>query len=305
MSVLKNRSSILAFTAIIVLAVLWGSTNVVTKTLLTTQSPADILAVRFAAATLVLLTLLPRTGRIDATTLRDGVVIGLLFAGGQLTQTWGLTTTTPAVNAFLSGLYVVITPLLAGVLFARRLERSVWVAVALSMIALAAFTVVPGSASGGFGTGEILTLVSAVLYAGQILWTGRVTRPDRAIQLAVVQSAVVAITMGGFAIPGGIELPARASWWLALLYLAVVCGALTLVLQIWAQVHIDPVRAAIIMCSEPLWTTVFAVAFARQRLDPTLVVGGSLSLAAMLAVVIPWRPLPHAAIRRALFARAA
>lgn len=305
MSVLKNRSSILAFAAIVVLAVLWGSTNVVTKRLLTTQSPADLLTVRFTAATLVLLALLPRARRIDAVTLRDGVVMGLLFAGGQLTQTWGLTTTTPAVNAFLSGLYVVITPLLAGVLFARRLERSVWVAVALSLVALAAFTVIPGSSGGGFGPGEILTLVSAVLYAGQILWTGRVTRPDRAIQLAVVQSATVSLTLGVFAVPGGIELPARPSWWLALLYLAVVCGALTLVLQIWAQAHIDPVRAAIIMCSEPLWTTVFAVAFARQGVDLALILGGSLTLAAMLAVVIPWRPLPRGAIRRVLLARAA
>lgn len=305
MPVLKNRSSILAFAAIVVLAVLWGSTNVVTKALIAEQSPASLLFVRFALATVVLVALLPRAGRIDRATLRDGLVMGLLFAAGQLTQTWGLMTTTPAVNAFLSGLYVVITPLLAGLLFARRLERSVWVAVTLSLVALAAFTVVPGGSTGGFGPGEVLTLVSAVLYAGQILWTGHVTRPQRAVQLAVVQSAVVAVTMGAFALPGGIQMPARGSWWLALLYLALVCGALTLVLQIWAQVHIDPVRAAIVMCSEPLWTTVFAVGFTGQRMDLPLVLGGSLSLAAMLVVVVPWRPLPRAAIRRVLFARAA
>ncbi len=277
----------------------------VTKGLLATNSPAELLAVRFTVSTVALFALLPRAGRLDLRTLRDGTIIGLLFAGGQLTQTWGLMTTTPAVNAFLSGLYVVVTPILAAVLFSRRLQISVWVSVGLSMVALAGFTVVPGASHGGFGLGEALTLTSALLYAGQIVWTGRASRPQRTVQLAVVQSAVVALVMALFAIPGGVHVPARASWWLALLYLALVCGALTLVLQIWAQAHIDPVRAAVIMCSEPLWTTVFAVAFAHERLGPALVFGGSMTLAAMLVVVVPWRPLPRAAIRRALFTRAA
>lgn len=302
---LKNRSSILAFAAVILLAILWGSTNVVTKGLLATDSPADLLTVRFSVATVSLLVLLPRAGRIDLRTLRDGTIIGLLFAGGQLAQTWGLMTTTPAVNAFLSGLYVVVTPILAALLFARRLQVSVWIAVGLSMVALAGFTVVPGASPGGFGLGEALTLASAVLYAGQIVWTGRVSRPQRTVQLAVVQSAVVSLVMGLFALPGGVHVPARASWWLALLYLALVCGALTLVLQIWAQSHIDPVRAAVVMCSEPLWTTVFAVAFAHEHLGAALIFGGSMTLAAMLVVVVPWRPVPRAAIRRALFTRAA
>ena len=273
--------------------------------MLAAQSPADLLAIRFTVATLALLTLLPRAGRIDARTVRDGAVMGVLFAGGQLTQTFGLMTTTPAANAFLSGLYVVITPLLAAALFARRLGPAVWVAVALSLLALGAFTVLPGTSRGGFGPGEALTLASAALYAGQILWTGHVTRPERAVRLAIVQSAVVSITMAAFAVPGGIDLPARPAWWLSLLYLSLACGALTLVLQVWAQAHIDPVRAAVVMCSEPLWTTVFALTFAGQRMELSLVLGGSLSLAAMLAVVVPWRPLPRAAARRALLARAA
>ncbi len=135
--------------------------------------------------------------------------------------------------------------------------------------------------------GECPTLASAVLYAGQILWTGRVSRRERVVQLAVVQSAVVSVIMGLFALPGGVHVPARVTWWLALLYLAIACGALTLVLQIWAQSHIDPVRAAVIMCSEPLWTTVFAVAFAHEHLGAALIFGGSMTLAAMLVVVVP------------------
>ena len=90
-----------------------------------------------------------------------------------------------------------------------------------------------------------------------------------------------------FAAPGGIVVPTTGVDWVWMIYLAVFCGALTLLLQTWAQGHVEASKAAVIMCSEPLWATFFAILFGGESLTWLFAVGAVSILAAMYLVIRP------------------
>ncbi len=302
----------LAIAVVVGLSALWGSANVVSKGLLTDLGPANLLALRFLVAALSLVVLVPRAHRIDLRTLRDGGIMGLLYGSGQLAQMFGLERTTAATNGFLSGLYVVMTPLLGAALLGRRVSRRVWWAVALAVAGTTALTVLPGAGGrSGLGAGELLTLASALLYACHILWTGHVARAASAPALASVQSGVVAIMSLAVALPLGLHLPHGGAHWVGLVYIGVVCGGLAIWLQTWAQTHVDAVQAAIIMCSEPVWTAGFAALAGGETMGLPLVIGGLLLVSAMVVAVTPQgsrlagAPRLIAHLRRSALARAA
>jgi len=176
-------------------------------------------------------------------------------------------------------MYVVITPLLAGILLRHRVGAVTWFAVVLATGGLAVLAL-RGLA---FGYGEFLTLLSAALYALHIVWVGAWTSQRDALGLATVQMAVIAVVCGVAATPGGITLPSLGSDWLAVVYLALVASVFALVTQTWAQAHLAPTRAAVIMCMEPVWAAFFAVLLGGEHVTARMAVGGGLILAAMYA----------------------
>ncbi len=124
-----------AITSLLLVTVAWGSTFVLLKDATTRIPAADYLTVRFALAALVLASLRP-VGllRMPAPLLRKGVVIGVLFGVSNLLQTVGLSHTSASVSAFVIGMYVVFTPLLAAALLKQRVTGRVWAAVALATV---------------------------------------------------------------------------------------------------------------------------------------------------------------------------
>ena len=141
------------------------------------------------------------------------------------------------------------------------------------------------------GYGELLTLASALVYAGHIVALGRLSTRETALSLSLVQLITITVVCGLAALPGGITLPTSAADWWIVIYLAVVAGALTMVLQTWAQARIDATRAAVIMAMEPVWAAGFAVAFGSESITVRMVLGGTAILAAMYLVELAprWR----------------
>ena len=133
-------------------------------------------------------------------------------------------------------------------------------------------------------------MVSALVYAGHILALSRLSEPGAALSLSLVQMAVITVVCGFAALwpsegsPAGIRLPASGGDWVAVIYLGLIAGALTMVLQTWAQARIDPTRAAVIMAMEPVWAAAFAVALGGELITVRMVVGGLAILAAMYLV---------------------
>ena len=266
----------------------WGSTFFLLKDVLERIPVTDFLAVRFALAALALWLLAPRSvRRLTPLERRHGVLLGLVYGGAQILQTVGLQSTSASVSGFVTGMYVVFTPLLGAVLLRARIGRTVWLGVALSTVGLAVLSLKGFSV----GTGEALTLASALLYAAHIVGLGVWSTARSALGLTVVQLLTITVVCGAGALAGGIALPATGGDWLALVYMALVAGSLALVVQTWAQAHLDATRAAIIMTMEPVWAGLFAVLFGGERLGLRVVLGGGLVLTAMYLVELgPRRP---------------
>jgi drug/metabolite transporter (DMT)-like permease len=280
-----SRSELAPLVALLAMTAAWGSTFFLIKDLLVRLPVADMLALRFGIGSLALVLLAGRRLRMSRRTLRSGAVLGLLYGVAQILQTAGLAHTAASVSGFITGLYVVATPLLGALLLRTRISGTTWAATGLATVGLGVL-----SLSGfAIGYGELLTLVSALVYAGHIIAMGRLSALGEALPLSLVQMLVItAVCLVAALWPGsggpGVQLPANATDWLALLYLAVIAGALTMVLQTWAQARIEPARAAVVMAMEPVWAAAFAVALGGERLTLRMVVGGLAILAAMYLV---------------------
>jgi drug/metabolite transporter (DMT)-like permease len=291
----RAHGSGLATLGLLAVTAAWGSTFFLIKDLLDRIPVADFLAVRFTIAALALWLIAPKAvARLSAIARHRAVLLGLVYGAGQLLQTAGLGHTSASVSGFVTGMYVVMTPLVAAALVRARVGASAWAAVVLATGGLALLSL-QGFA---MGLGESLTLVSAALYALHIVALGAWSTPREALGLSIVQLAVIAVVCWAGALPGGVELPTTGSDWLATLYMALAAGAFALVVQTWAQAHMSATRAAIVMTMEPVFAAAFAVGWGGEDLSARMVGGGALVLAAMyLAELGPRRgrdaEVPH------------
>ena len=273
----------------------WGSTFFLIKDLLEEVSVLDFLSVRFAIAAVVLWAIAPRSvGRLSQDELKHGVVLGLVYGVAQVMQTTGLERTPATVAGFVTGMYVVATPIFAAVLLHERITRTIWVAVVVATIGLAFLSLSGFSVS----FGVLIIFASAMLYALHIIGLGLWSRDTNVFGLAIVQMVVIALICTVVTAPNGIETPVTVGGWTALIYMAVVAGALAMLGQTWAQAHMSSARAAIIMTMEPVWAAFFAVLLGGESLTARMLVGGGFVLAAMYIVELSPRrrvemELPH------------
>src|SRR5690349_11710416 len=268
------------------------------KDLLDRVPTLDFLALRFSIASVALLVVAPRAiARLSPTVRRHAVVLGLLYGVAQILQTAGLAHTPASVSGFVTGLYVVCTPLLAAAILRTRIPPITWWAVALATVGLGVL------ALNGFsiGYGELITLSSAVLYALHIVGLGAWSSAQDAVGMTILQIMVIAVVCTLSTVHDGIVLPDRTSDWVSVAYMAVVVGALGLLGQTWAQAHLPPTRSAIIMSMEPVFASFFAVWLGGEDLTARLLIGGGMVLAAMLIVELAPRrvvegEVPHIAV---------
>ena len=266
--------------ALLAMTAAWGSTFFMIKDVVTRIPVPDLLALRFAIAAVALAVIAGPRLRMSTTTLRRGLLLGLLYGVAQLLQTFGLAQTAASVSGFLTGLYVVLTPLLSALILRTRIPPAVWAASVLATAGLGVLSL-QGFA---IGYGELLTVASAVVYALHIVALGRMSEPGTAWALSAVQMATIAVVCGVAAVPGGIQLPASGTDWAIVIYLALIAGALTMLLQTWAQARVEAARAAVIMAMEPVWAAAFAVAFGGESVTGRMIIGGGAILAAMYLV---------------------
>lgn len=294
----ERRTAPLAALALLVLAACWGSTFFLIKDLLDRVPTLDFLAVRFTIASTVLLLVAPRAiGRLSPTVRKHAVVLGVLYGFAQILQTAGLAHTAASVSGFVTGLYVVCTPLLAAAILRTRIPAITWAAVALATIGLGVLTL------NGFsiGYGEFITFLSAILYALHIVGLGAWSTPSDALGMTILQIIVIAALCTVATLPDGMVLPQTTGDWASVLYMAIIVGALALFAQTWAQAHLPPTRSAIIMSMEPVFASLFAVWLGGEQLTSRLLLGGGLVLVAMLSVELAPRravegEVPHIAV---------
>ncbi len=281
MSESAARTSMLATAGLTAVTAVWGSTFFLIKDVVGRMPVADFLAVRFVVAALAMLLLFHRALlRLPRRQWLQGLALGALYGISQLLQTSGQVYVSASVSGFVTGMYVVFTPLLATLLLRQRLPPVTWIAVLLALgglglLALHGFEVSPG---------VWLTLIAAALYALHIVGLGQWSRPGQAFAISTVQMLAIAAVCLLATLPHGPTLPPDRSVWIATLYMALAAGAGAMLMQTWAQAHMSATRAAIVMTLEPVFAAAFAVAFGSDQLGWRMLIGGALVLAAMYLV---------------------
>ena len=261
------------------ICMVWGSTFVVVKDAVEKMPVTDFLTWRFGMATLAMLLIRPRSvARLGSTGRRNGAAVGLALGTGYLLQTLGLQHTSAAVSGFITGMFVVLTPVTGAVLLRKPPGGTAWVGVALATVGLGLLSLHGFSV----GSGELLTLGCALAFALHIVGLGEWSSRHDAYGLAVVQLLTTALLCAVVAVPGGLVVPPDASVWGALALTALAATALAFVVQTWAQAHLAPTRAAVIMTMEPVFSGIFAVVLAGEVLGARVLAGAACVVAAML-----------------------
>jgi drug/metabolite transporter (DMT)-like permease len=199
-----------ATVSLVAVTAVWGSTFVVVKHAVERMPVMDFLAWRFAIAALVMAAVRPRAvARLGAPGRRAGVVLGLALGGGYIAQTFGLQHTTSSVSGFITGLFVVFTPLCAALILRSPITGTAWLAVALATGGLALISLHGGS----IGSGEAITLLCAVAFALHIIGLGEWSSSFDAAGLAVVQLTTVAVISIVSAAPSSLSPPPDYGVW--------------------------------------------------------------------------------------------
>jgi drug/metabolite transporter (DMT)-like permease len=284
----------LALLLLLAVTAVWGVTFVQVKDAVAIYPLFAFLAVRFAIAGA---TLAP-FGATRVTTLgrrgaRAGVVLGLLLAAGYGLQTAGLQRTTVSATGFITGLYVVLTPVLALVLFRVTTGPAAWVGVALATGGLALLSGV----SAGSPSGDLLVLAGATAFALQIVLMERWAPRFEPIALTQVEMLAalgaflaIALALGDLSVPHGRTV------WAALLVTGIFASALAFLVQTWAQRRTSATRVALVFAMEPVFAGIFGYALAGDRLGWA----GWAGCAVIMAGIVVAEPEAVRALRRLL-----
>ena len=284
----SNRTAILALFAV---TAAWGASFVLMKPAIDRQPVPDFLATRFVIATIILILIRPNVlAKISPRVWWTGGIAGVVLAFGYVAQTIGLYFATAAITGFLTGLYVVLTPFLAWLMFRQRLNGKVVIAAALGLTGLGVISL----NSFGIGVGEVWIIVGALFFALHIVVLGRWAPGVDAYELTVVQLLFVSVVtiILTFADGDGYVAPPDVDVWIAVLVTAVFATALAFLLQTWAQAKIDSSRAAIILTAEVPWAAGLSVAVGQETLALRTIIGGAIMILAMLIAEWPSRRKP-------------
>ncbi|CAN5188054.1 DMT family transporter [soil metagenome] len=253
---------------------LWGATFLIVKTAMAVTGPLFFVGLRFGTATLV--AILFARSALRGATRREwiaGAAVGLGIFVGYSLQTWGLRTIPSSTSAFITAAYVPLVPLLQWLVLRRRPHVMSCLGIALAFCGL---LLVAGPQEGlGFGTGEMLTLISTLAIALEIvlisLWAGQVD----VLRVTVIQLGVTSLLAFIAMVPAGEALP-HFSW--LLLVCACGLGVMSAVIQLvmnWAQRTVSPTRATVIYAGEPVWAGIIG-RLAGDRLPAAALLGGLL-----------------------------
>jgi drug/metabolite transporter (DMT)-like permease len=274
--------------ALVAVAAAWGGAFVTMKDAIAREPFYDFLATRFLIATVLMIVAKPRVFKaIDRDMLRKGMILGFLLGMGYVTQTIGLAVTTAAITGFITGLYVICTPILAWLLFGHQPSKRIVIGVVLATIALGFISI----NNFAIEVGQIWVIACAVLFAAHIVGLGVWSPGKDTYALTVVQLGTVGLvcTVGAFIDHPGYQPPPDGGVWFAVLFCAVFATAAAFWVQTWAQSMFDASRVAIILTLEVLFTALLAVGVGQETLALKTIVGGALMVVAMLIVEWPSR----------------
>lgn len=269
-------------------AAIWGGSFVVIKGALDVVPPCWLMFVRFFFSALIVGALFWKRVRphLDASTLRCGAVLGILSGTAFVVQNIGLTDTTPGRNAFLTATYCVMVPFVNWAVARRRPGATSIVAAALGILGVGLLSL-GDDFSVGLSWGDMLTLVSAVLYALHIVAVARFSASGHEVMTMTVtqlaMSAVVSLA-AALVLEGVIDFGVFADLgiWGALFYLVILSSAVCMVVQNLGQAHVPPAPASLLLSLESVFAVIASVLFYGEVVTPRLACGFASIFAAVV-----------------------
>jgi drug/metabolite transporter (DMT)-like permease len=268
-------------------SIIWGSAFVVQRVVASSSSVFLFNGLRFLLAGLVLLPFVWISQRKSPTTFRPGsstwlgiTLAGLLLTGGAAFQQAGLRYTTAGNAGFITGLYVVLIPLIQAVLLKRSVRPTIWIAALLATFGL--FLLSTGGQL-SFKVGDLLELAGTIFWALHVIWIGYLVGLMGGLQIAVGQYLVCGLASIGLGLliePGQAHSVFGAGW--AILYTGIISVGLGYTLQIYGQKVAPPADAAILLSLEAVFAALFGWLFLKEALTAIQLFGCGVMMAGML-----------------------
>lgn len=269
--------------ALLAVSMSWGAAFVLMKPAIERQAVNSFLATRFLIAVAVMILIRPSVlHKINRELATKGAIAGLFLGTGYIFQTLGLARTGAAITGFITGLYVVLTPLIAALFLKERINAFTWFCVFIATIGLALLSLRGWS----IGIGEALVLISAIAFAAHIVTLSRWSLGLDAYALTIVQLSICALLTGVISLGQGYEKPTDGGVWGVILFTAVVSTAIAFIVQTWSQAHISSTKVAVILTMEVVFAAIFAVLFGGESLTLQISLGGILMVIAMYLIVM-------------------
>lgn len=253
-------------------SIMWGGGFIATEFSLGSMTPLQVMAIRFLIATIILcLVFFKKLKQISKAILKKGTLAGFFLFVGFVFQTVGLKYTTVSNNAFLSAIAVIFVPII-GLFLGRKIDKYGVIGTMLTVIGIA-FLTINGSIS-SINIGDILTILGAMFYAVQILLVDIFAKEEDVIAFTIVQiTACFLFSLITMVMRGDLSFNVTFSGACGVIYLAVFSTAIGLFFQVLGQKNTTETRAAIIMSTESVFGTIFAIILLNQVLTTKVIIG--------------------------------
>ena len=283
MNTRHNLQLKLAPWALLTVSAAWGLSFVIMKSAIERQSVNNFLFTRFVLAVLVMILIRPQVIKhFNKDLLLRGFGAGFLLGGGYIFQTVGLANTGAAITGFVTGLYVVLTPLFAGLIFKERVSKNTWLYVFMATVGLALLSLKGWS----IGFGELMVFFSAIAFAAHITALSKWSAGRDVYAMTITQLTMCAAMTGVASAFEGYSAPPDSGVWAVVVFTAVFATAIAFIVQTWSQAHMSATKVAVILIMEVVFAAFFAIIFAGERLTLQAALGGILVVTAMYLIVL-------------------
>jgi drug/metabolite transporter (DMT)-like permease len=269
--------------ALLTVSAAWRLSFVVMKDAIERQSVNNFLFTRFTLAVLVMILIRPQTIKLfNKDLLQRGGLAGVFLGLGYIAQTLGLERTGAAITGFITGLYVVLTPLIALFVLKEKITKFTWLCIVLATFGLGLLSIRGFSV----GIGEMFVLASAILFAAHIIALSKWSAGRDVYAMTVIQLTMCAILAGLASAIEGYSLPPDSGVWSVVVFTAVFATAVAFIVQTWSQAHMSATKVAVILTMEVVFAAIFAILLGGERLTLQTALGGILVVVAMYLIVL-------------------
>lgn len=276
---MSRRNKIIYGGLCFILCIFWGAGNPIIKIGLFSMTIFTMLSMRFILASIIFLVLF--RGKIFKTVNRQNakglIIIGVLSAVTYIASNAALDLTEATISGFLMGIAVIFTPFLSYFMLKIKTDKRIYPIIAVVIVGI--YFLCGGGGEFSFGLGELLALSSSATMALVMIYTSRYIEELGPIAISSVQSIIIALITTAIALI--IEMPfdfgaVTTAGWASLLYQAIFCSVVTYLIQNVALQNLTPVFVSIVLCLEPLFTSIFSILMLDEILTVLGYIGGGL-----------------------------